>query len=169
MRKLFILAFLANVALTLLSSAILPDRVATHFGSGGMADGWRSNYSNALFNTGGHVIFFCLLYFTPQLVIWFPGKWTNLPNKDYWLQPAMLPQTKAKISVLMWQLGVAIFAFMFVIGLLALHANMAKPVRLNEPVLFAALGILLAYSVWWTIAFFRAFRLPERTRGYLAI
>jgi len=161
MRALFILAFLANVALTLLSLSILPDRVATHFGRGGMADGWGSNYTKALTAAGGHVFLFCILYFTPQLVLWFPAKWANLPNKDYWLQPAVLPQTKAKISVLIWQFGVVLFVFLFVLGLLVLHANMAKPVRLNEAILFSTLGILLVYSAWWTIVFFRAFRLPS--------
>ena len=165
MRKSLILAFLANVALTLLSLAILPDRVATHFGFGGMADGWGSNFGNALFLTGTHVFLFCALFFSPQFMLLFPPKLINLPNKDYWLQPAMLPQTKAKISGLIWQYGVMIFAFFFVVGLLALHANMTKPVRLNETVLFAALGILLAYSVWWTIMFYRAFRLPSGQDG----
>lgn len=161
MRTLFILAFIANVAVTLLSLAILPARVATHFGLGGMADGWGSNYANALIATGIHVFLFFSLYFSPQLVLLFPAKWINLPNKDYWLHPDILPQTKAKISVLIWQFGVALFVFLLVIGLLALHANMAKPVHLNEAILFSALGILLIYAVWWTIVFFRAFRLPR--------
>jgi len=45
MKLLFVLTYLANIGITLVSLVILPARMATHFGSGGMADGWASNHT----------------------------------------------------------------------------------------------------------------------------
>ena len=165
MRKLFILTFFANVVVTLISLAVLPDRLAVHFGADGMANGWAPNYVNAIFMTGTHVLLFCSFYFSPRLMLLFPAKWINLPNKVYWLQPSVLPQTVAKIATSMWPLGVAMFLFFLVIGVLSLQANMAPTVRLNLNVFFPALVALLIYTAWWTIMFFRAFRLPRDKDG----
>ena len=52
MRRLFILAFVANVALSLISLHVLPERVAIHFGADGTADGWGPNYADAALMTG---------------------------------------------------------------------------------------------------------------------
>lgn len=165
MRKLFILAFIANVAVTLIALAVLPDRIATHFGADGRADGWAPNYVDALIMTGVHVLLFISFYFSPQLMLMFPAKWINLPNKAYWLQPAVLPRTKAMMSTLMRQFGFALFLFLLVAGLLSLQANMARTVRLHLTVFYPAVGAFLIYTVWWTIVFFRAFRLPNEKDG----
>jgi hypothetical protein len=53
------------------------------------------------------------------------------------------------------------FLFLFVAGLLALQANLAKPVKLDVRLFLPALGAFLLYTGWWTIAFFRAFRIPR--------
>ena len=49
MRKFFILSFVANLALTLISLDILPNCVALYFGPGGAPNGWGSKYVGALF------------------------------------------------------------------------------------------------------------------------
>jgi hypothetical protein len=165
MRMLFILAFVANVALTMISIAMLPDRVAIHFGGDGTADGWAPNDMNALFMTGMHILLFCVFYFSPRLMFLFPVKWISLPNKGYWLQPSVVPRTKARISRFMWQFGVAMFLLLLVIGILAFQANMASTVRLNLTVFFTALGGFMLYTIAWTIAFLRAFRLPPDQQG----
>ncbi|MFH0908317.1 MAG: DUF1648 domain-containing protein [bacterium] len=163
MRALFILTFMANVVVTLISLAVLPSRVAIHYGADGMANGWAPNYVNALLMTGTHVLLFCSLYFSHRLILLFPPKWINLPNKEYWLKPEHRTRTMEKIQGFMWRFGGAVFLFFLVLGLLSLQANLAKIVRLNQRVLLPATGAFLAYTIWWTIVFFRAFRvlLPE--------
>ena len=165
MRKLFILAFLANVVVTLISLAVLPSRVAIHYGANGMANGWAPNYVNILLMTGTHVLLFCSLYFGHRLALWFPLKWINLPNKEYWLSLANKARTMEKMQGLMLQFGVAVFLFLLVAGLLSLQANMTKPVRLNQHVFLPALGAFLGYVIWWTIMYFRAFRIPGQSNN----
>jgi len=160
MRTLFILAFLANVTVTLISLAVLPSRVAIHFGSGGLANGWAPNYVNAILMTGVHLLIFCSIYFSPRLAFLLPAKWINIPNKEYWLMPVNRTRALEITSGLLWRFGIAIFLFFLAISLLTLQANMAKPVRLNETIFFTAFGAFLIYTVCWTIAYYRAFRLP---------
>ncbi len=160
MRTLFILTFIANVVVTPVSFAVLPLRVAIHYGIDGMANSWAPNYVNAFLMTGTHALLFCFLYFGHRLALLFPPKWINLPNKEYWLSPANMPQTIEKIQGFMWQFGVAVFLLLLIISLLSLQANMAKPVRLNNRVFLPALVAFFGYVIWWTTGFFRAFRIP---------
>ncbi|MBU0714164.1 MAG: DUF1648 domain-containing protein [Verrucomicrobia bacterium] len=165
MRAIFILTFVANVVVTLISLAVLPPRVAIHFGADGMANGWAPNYVNALLMTGTYVLLFCSLYFGHRLARVFPLKWTNLPNKEYWLSPANKARTMEKIQALILQFGVVVFIFLLIVGLLTIQANLTKPVRLNLRVFFPAMGAILVYIIWWTIMYYRAFRIPGQSNN----
>jgi uncharacterized membrane protein len=161
MRAGFILVFIANVVLSLVSLVLLPSRVAIHFGPGGMANNWAPSYVNTLFFIGTNTFLFLSIYFTPRLVFMFPTKWINLPNKDYWLRLENKARTVAMFSSLMWEFGIGLFLFLFVVELLAIEANLSQPVRLNEKLFFSALILFLLYTVYWCIRLFRAFRLPR--------
>ena len=161
MRNTFILMLLANVVVTLVSLVVLPDRVAIHYGADGIANGWASKTMNALLLTGTHVFLFGLLYFSARLVGLLPASCINLPNKEYWLNPANMPKTQEKLQYFMWQFGAAIFLFFLVVGLLSIQANLVSPVRLNLQVLFPVFGLFLLYTIGWIIAFYRAFRISN--------
>jgi uncharacterized membrane protein len=161
MRTAFILIFLANAILVLFSLAILPDRVAIHFGLGGTPDGWATNLTSTLMMLVMHILIFCSLYFSPRLLTVVPNRWISLPNRDYWLRPEHRSQAVEKFSQYMWQFGTALFLFMFLVGLLTLKANLSDPVRLDERLLVIALVIFLAFTVYWMIALLRAFRVPR--------
>jgi uncharacterized membrane protein len=160
MRNAFIASFAANLVMALLSLVVLPDRVAIHFGPGGAPDGWASNLTNTLIMIGVNVLVFSSLYFSPRLLTSVPSKWISLPNRDYWLQPEHRSQAAERFSRRMWQFGTALFLFMFFVGLLTIRANLSVPVRLDEPLFLTALAIFLAYTVYWTIALVRAFKIP---------
>jgi uncharacterized membrane protein len=155
MRSAFILSFLANVIMSVVSFAILPDRVAIHFGPGGSPNGWASNLTNTLIMLSVHTLVFCSLYFSPRLIARVPSKWISLPNRDFWLAPQNRANATEMFSHYIW-----LFLFMLFTGLLALRANLSEPVRLDETVFLAALVIFLAYTVYWTIVLLRAFRKP---------
>jgi uncharacterized membrane protein len=161
MRTGFILVFIANVVLSLVSLILLPSFVAIHFGLGGMVNNWAPSYVNALFFIGTNIFLFFIFYFTPRLVFLFPPKWINLPNKDHWLRVENKARTMAIFSSLMWEFGTGLFLFLFVVELLAIEANLSQPVRLNEKLFLLALIFFLLYTLYWCIRLFRAFRLPR--------
>ncbi len=161
MRIIFILIFLANIVLSIISLAILPSRVAIHFGVGGMANGWVSSYVNTLLFTGTSTILFFWLYFAPRMVFMFPSRWINLPNKDYWLRPENKNRMVSQFSFTMWEFGTALFIFLFIIEVLAIQANLSHPVRLDERLFLFALIVFIIYSLYWCVKFFKAFRIPR--------
>lgn len=161
MRVLLILAFIANVALALVGLAILPDRVATHFGAGGAANGWGSRTFSALLFVGIDALLFFPLFFAPRLVLIFPPRWMNLPNKEYWLREENRPRLRAMVASFAHEFGVVIFAFLFFAQMLTIQANRSQPVKLNEKALVAALIVFIGYTVVWCVRYFRAFRIPK--------
>lgn len=161
MRVAFITSFLANVMVTLVSLLILPERVAIHFGLGGLPDSWASNLNSTLLMLGVHALVFVSLYFSPKLLATIPSRWISLPNRNYCLAPERRSEAVAKFSQLMWQFGTAVFLFMLLAGVLTMRANLSAPVRLEEGVLLIGLAVFLAYTAYWTIALLRAFRVPS--------
>ena len=161
MRVLLIVAFVANVALALVGLAVLPDRVATHFGAGGAANGWGAKTISALLFIGIDALLFFPLFFAPRLVFVFPTRWMNLPNKDYWLRKENRPHLSAMVASFAHEFGVVIFAFLFFAQMLTIQANVSQPVRFDEKALLAALIVFLGYTVVWCIRYFRAFRVPK--------
>jgi uncharacterized membrane protein len=165
MRNLFIASFLANVVLSLVSLAILPDRVAIHFGSGGAPDGWASNLTHTLVMLGAHSLVFGALYFSPSLLATVPGKWISFPNRDFWLAPQRRHRAVERLSRLLWQFGTGVFGLLFFAGLLAIRANRSDPVRLDEGLFLSGLAVFLAFTVYWIVALVRAFRVSGAPAG----
>jgi len=159
-RALFIASFIINVLLTLGSAAVLPARVAIHFGRGGMADGWASNTTNVVIFLTIHTLLFLSFLFSPRLIAMCPASCVNLPNKDYWLTPGNRPRAEAMISAVMWQFGAAMFMFMLAVSLLTIQANLSDPVQLNEKIFLIVLGSFLLYTGIWCVGLFRIFRVP---------
>jgi uncharacterized membrane protein len=165
MRTIFILSFLANVVLVLLSVIILPERVAVHFGPDGVPDHWAPNLVNAVILLGVNGLLFLLLCFSPKLIFIVPARLITLPGKRYWLAPENRDRTRAILATQMHRFGAALFLFLFVVGLLTLKANLSDPVRLDLGVFLFFLVVFLAYTVWWCIDFCRSFRVPREERA----
>jgi uncharacterized membrane protein len=164
MRNIFILVFLANIVLTVVSFWLLPAKIAIHFGFGGAPDSWAPKAVNMLILLAVEFPLFILFLFPPSLIVKVPPKFINLPNKDYWLKKENLPMTKAKITSIMSEFGAALFAFLFCISLLTLYANLADPVRLNEGMFFIFFIAFMVYTVYWCVKIFRAFKLPQNKK-----
>ena len=62
-------------------------------------------------------------------------------------------------------MDVAMFGFLFAIGLLTLHANLSDPVQLDAPLFFGAAIVFLLYTAYGCVKFFRAFRIPRDDGG----
>lgn len=164
MRLFFILTFLANLVLILFSFAVLPDRVAIHFGPGGIANGWASRYVNAILMSGMHIFLFCSFWFAPRFMLVVSPRWINIPHKEYWLAPANQQRTLRIIENFMWRFGTVMLLFFLIMNLLILQANLAETVKLNMQIYFPTMGAFFAYTIWWTIGFFMAFRKPQQDK-----
>ena len=161
MRKVLIAVFAANLILSAVSLAVLPDQVAIHFGGGGRPDSWASREFNATIFLVLEVPFFLLFYFASVLPLGVSKKFVNLPNKDYWLQGENHPLFQRKFGFYMAEFGVAIFVFFFCISLLALQANLSEPVLLNYKLFMIVFIVFMSYTLWWLVRIVRGFQVPS--------
>lgn len=161
MRVALVIVFLANLLVILITTAMMPERVAIHFGVGGAPDEWASRSVNAWLFFVLSVFFFALFYLIPALVRVTPVGLLSIPNKEYWTQPEHRETMLRKLGTLMGEFGVGMFAFFIWVEVLAWRANLSDPVRLNERLFYPALIGFFVYTGWWVYRTFRAFRVPE--------
>ena len=161
MRLALYLSVFANLILALESWNLLPERVAIHFGAGGVPDGWGSSLTATGLSVGLSLLLFGLLTRSDDLVRRVPARWINLPNRAYWLAPERREATAVRLHERLQAFGTALFGFLLVAEWLTLQANLSDPVRLDEPLFLVALGSFLAYTLYWTWSLVRAFRRPS--------
>ena len=162
MRQILIVAFVANLILMAVSLAVLPDQVAIHFGGGGLPDSWASKEFNAAIFLVLEVPFFLMFYFASVMNLGISKKYLSIPNKDYWLQEGNLALFQKKFGHYMAEFGVAIFTFFFCINLLAMQANLGKPVKLDETLFMIVFFAYILYTLWWLVRLVRGLRVPDQ-------
>jgi uncharacterized membrane protein len=162
MRTVLIVVFVANLILAAVSLAVLPDRVAIHFGGGGRPDSWASREFHATIFLVLQVPFFLLFYFATHLTRGFPRRLVNIPHKDYWLREENLPEFDRKFGRYMAEFGVAIFVFFFCISLMAIQANLREPVRLDQTWFLIVFCLYMVYTVWWLVRLVRGLQVPAQ-------
>lgn len=161
MRTAFTISFVVNVILVVVAFVMCPSDVAIHFGSGGKPDGWAPAHVNALIMLGVHVLIFVSFYFTPRLIRITPPRWINLPNKQYWLKEENKGRMESMFTSKLHEFGTLTFIFMFIVGLLALQANLSNPVRFREELFWWPFGLYMAYTAYWTAKVTLVFRVPK--------
>lgn len=163
MKAVFVAMFVANIVLLLASLAVLPEQVASHFGIGGEADSWMSKGAYVAFMLAMQTFLFVLLLCVVPITTHVPRWMINLPHKEYWLRPENGDELRRKLDGQMTSIGVALFALMFCVQLMVIHANLSQPVRLHEPVFLVLLGTFFVFIIFWIIRYYRAFRVPKQT------
>lgn len=161
MRKILIAVFVANLILTAVSLAILPDQVAIHFGGGGLPDSWATREFNAAIFLVLEVPFFLMFYFAHNLTRGGASRFLNIPNKTYWLREENQPLLQKKIGTYMAEFGVMIFVFFFAITCLTIDANLRDPVKLNEVWTITALVGFLLFTLFWLIRLVKSLAVPN--------
>lgn len=138
----------------------LPDRMATHFGFHGDADGWMTRSGYAIFvscvGVGLPLLFVALGY----LCRLFPTVAINIPNRQYWLAPERRQETLD--FVLVAQLWMACIMVLFLGGIhyLTIQANTLTPPRLPMDQFWPFIGCFLTAVAVWMVLFMSRFRRP---------
>ena len=157
-RIVLVLSLVVAIAVFLATSAGLPATVATHFASGGRANGFMTRV--------GYQVFYCALMTLMAAVTygsfaWLPKHFPrtlNLPHRDYWLEPRRRDATMATLRMFGAAMGVLVITLLIAIHLLVIDAHGRTPPTLHEPTMFAVLGAFLALMVALLAAFYMRFR-----------
>lgn len=155
-----LLAALVPGVFVFVTSAGLPEIVASHFGARGAADGFMPRQAYRVFMIGVTVGVPLLLVIAGHSVRAVPVGMINLPNRDYWLAPDRRAETITYLTTRSSWLGVMVAAFMCFVHWLVLQANRHTPPRLSEDFLFGGLGVFALLLVAWAVLFIGHFRRP---------
>ena len=133
----------------------LPDPMASHFGGGGVPDGWSSRtaffavYVAALALIGG------TLFGLAGLLTRIPERMINLPNKEYWLSPPRRAESLGYVQRQIAWSAAGVLSFMVLTTQLVIRTNLAGEARL--PVARIVL-LLVMLIIWVSVVPWRVYR-----------
>jgi len=132
-------------------AAHLPRVIATHFGQGGMANGWQTK--GVSFYTEAVLILLAasIAFGVPRLIEMLPVSLVNLQNKEYWFAPERRADTLAYFRAQFAWFACALLAFLLVVYELVFRANLVFPHQLNTAAFVTVLFTFLAFVVIWAV------------------
>ncbi len=142
------------------TSRQLPPLVASHFGAGGIANGFVLHRR--------YVFAVLFLSIAPALAIVLPMNFAlgnpnariNLPNRDYWLAPERRAATVEVIRTQMLRFGTALIVFFCYVHWLVVEANRQSPPRIPGPAFVSAVVVFVGFLIVWTAIYYTHFRKP---------
>jgi len=148
-RLVLVLALVVAPIVVWQTSLPLPARVATHFGSGGYANGYMSHDGYVLFMLVMTTLLPISIVTMTGLVPRFAIRQISQRKRAYWLAPERRAATLAWLASHACALGVLITVFLLGIHLLTIEANERSPARLDESSLFVVLiGFVVLLAIW---------------------
>ena len=137
----------------------VPEVVASHFDGLGAANAWSSR--NGFFGLYLAMVVMLILIFI------FTPRWSErrsqfgmkIPNKEYWLAPERIEQTRQFFRRQMIIMGVAHLMLAIYSVQLVINANFDQTPRLHHSI-FWALLLYFVLLIAWLIHFFLHFRRP---------
>lgn len=148
----------------------LPENVASHFGAGGVANGWMSKKGFAAFSIVFPIVIATIMLAVQasiSMMARMPASMINFPNKKYWLAPERKDESLAfvipRVSRFMLVVGAATIGLLAVVTVQAMRANLQPEPRLTGfwPVLAVYLVLVVGGSIRMTLAINRKFgRVP---------
>lgn len=157
MRKLFFALLVLAGAFVKSTSAGLPAVVASHFGPGGVANGFMDKSIYEVFMLALVVGVPALVAFSTRLLRVMPPQFVNLPHRQYWLAPERRAATFESLSSLTLWFAMALAVFLSYCHWLVVRAHATQPPELPEIWFFSGLGLFSAFTLAWACVLFRRF------------
>jgi uncharacterized membrane protein len=145
-----------------LSSTVssLPPMVASHFDGAGFPTAHfpRAFYTKFVLGMG---VGFPVVMVALLSLVYSKASNMKLPNRDYWLAPERIGQTRALLVAHAVWFGCLMVAIVCYMHWLVLTAHRSVPLQLPNRLVVGGLLVFMAIAVGWLIALLRAFRLPR--------
>lgn len=158
---MFGLLYLVFIGCLAASSSGLPERMATHFGAGGQADGWGSRGDYVRFMMVFGLVFPLLVPAICYAARYLPDRLWNIPHRDYWFAPERRRETLAYLFAHSLWLSPLLAGFVLGLHFTTVHANRLAEPHLSMGTVLAMTGIMLAGVAVWLVRLIRHFnRVP---------
>lgn len=138
----------------------LPAMVASHFDAGGYPTAFipRARYLHFVLALGVGVPLALVALLT---AVYSRAADMKLPNRDYWLAPERIAQTRDLLVGHGIWFGSLLISMVCFFHWLELKANRSLPAHLPNDLVYAGLIIFFLITVGWIAALLLAFRLPR--------
>jgi len=156
----FLLLVAAGAAFVWMTSQQLPPLVASHFGRGGIANGFILHKHYVVFTVLICVVLPLAIVFPISFALNNPKAVINLPNRDYWLTPERRAETVAFIRTQMMRFGTGLLIFLCYVHWLVVKANQQTPPRLGGAAFVSAVAVFFGFVVVWIAIHYTRFRKP---------
>jgi len=157
MGKVLFAVLMATGSFVHLTSNGLPEVVASHFGSGGAANGAMAKDVYTVFMLVVAIGVPLLVAGSPLLVKRLPPHLVNLPNKRHWLAPERRAESLEALGSLSMGFAAGLAIFLGFVHWLVVRANSVQPPRLEEGWFLVGLAALGGVTVGWLVALYRRF------------
>jgi serine/threonine-protein kinase len=145
------------------TSGALPESVASHFGPGGVADGFMTREAYARFMVCLVVVVPSLVFFVSRFAQRLPVALINLPNKSYWLAPERQQASLASLGRFGAVMAYATALLLCLVHFMVVQANKVQPPHLEAAPLVGVMGLFFAVLGVAMVMFIgRFFRVPSR-------
>lgn len=153
----WIFCFVLFVLSVSLFNATLPERVATHFGAGGRADGWTSREAYLWQVVGSGVVLSSLVIGLCYLVRFLPPSCLNGPHAEYWRAPENYRRACSFLFTASYWYASLLLLWRGGLHYLTIQANQVRPPTLGSGGLGLLTAALLVGSGIWMVAVVRFF------------
>jgi uncharacterized membrane protein len=126
----------------------LPDKVASHFGGGGLPDRWTSRPSFFLTYWICLALVLAISLGVPALIIKLPKRLINIPRREYWLSEEKYPEAIRLLRIYFHWLGVILMSFQVAVFQIVFQANLSPTHELSGWLIAVLIGFVLALLVW---------------------
>lgn len=139
----------------------LPSTVATHFGADNRASGWMTRHGYVLFMLSFLIGVPAFISFVVAVLPRRYPRWTNVPNREYWLSAARRDESLSYLLAHGMRL-----ACLMVMMMLGTHYTIFVANRLQPPALPVGIfsSTLIGFAVallWWIVRLYRRFARPR--------
>ena len=156
--RFFFFAILATGLLQCIHDfPLLPERMASHFGASGAANGWMSKSQFLTLYAIVLLPAIFLEFWLPRKLAATPEKNLNLPNKQYWLAPERRAETFAYFETFFAWFGCAFLLVMVSAMGLAMRANFVDPPHMPTGPIVSVLAGFTIFIVVGIAAMVRRF------------
>jgi len=155
--RTLLLGYGLTAAFVVLSGAVLPERVASHFDAGGAANGYlpRSMYLLTMLVVCALPVLACL---AAAASLRNPRARINLPHRAVWLAPDRREETVRRIRRGMGQFSACLLVFLWYVQWLVVRANRHSPAHLPTAWMLGGLVVFVVVTVVWLRGFLGQFR-----------
>lgn len=136
----------------------LPAMVASHFGSGGIANGFMPHDFYVRFTLAFVIGLPALMAFMTTHSLGKSNARINLPNRDYWLGPEQYANTIAYLRSSLIRFCTTLLVFLCYMHWLVVVANTTQPAHLSEFRLVTGLAVFLGATFLWLRGLLKHFR-----------